>query len=242
VLDDPEMPLILLKIDEALSANVTNSREKACKYFKTTAGSYAEHDEFMGVTVPHLRKIAKDFSDISLSVLQELLSSKINEKRLLALLILVGQYQKADVIRRQELYEFYLNNLASVNNWNLVDSSAHLIIGAHIWNKECSILEELCESDSLWERRISIIATWYFIRKNDLAWTFKISKKLFNDDHDLIHKAVGWMLREAGKRDESALVDYLNIHSNAMPRTTLRYAIERLPTEQRRYFLSIRKP
>lgn len=238
---DQETPHIILNIDEALSANVTNSREKACKYFKITAGSYAEHDEFMGVTVPHLRKIAKAFSGITLPVLQELLSSKINEKRLLALLILIGQYQKADVGSRQELYEFYLHNLAYVNNWNLVDSSAHLIIGAHIWNKDRAILENLSESDSLWERRISIISTWYFIRKNDLAWTFKISRKLFNDGHDLIHKAVGWMLREAGKRDESALVDFLNLNSNAMPRTALRYAIERLSPEQRCHFLSISK-
>jgi 3-methyladenine DNA glycosylase AlkD len=194
----------------------------------------------MGVTVPHLRKIAQVFSEASCGVLHELLRSKINEERLLALFILVHRYQQAGAASQQEVYAFYMENLAYVNNWNLVDASAHWILGAHLWDKDRSILEELAKSEDLWRRRVAIVSTWYFIRKDDLAWTFKLARLLLDDGHDLIHKAVGWMLREAGKRNEPLLLNFLQNHADKMPRTMLRYGIERLSPEKRRGFLSQR--
>ena len=147
------------------------------------------------------------------------------------------QYQKAAIEAKKELYQFYLKNLKQVNNWNLVDSSAHLIIGAHLFNQDKAILLTLAKSEILWYRRIAIIATWYFIKNNDLKWTFKISTMLLNDQHDLIHKAVGWMLREAGKKDQNQLIKFLNQHASQMPRTMLRYSIEKFPDDQRKSYL-----
>jgi 3-methyladenine DNA glycosylase AlkD len=183
--------------------------------------------------VPNLRKIAKIYNGIELQVIEELLQSKYNEERLLALIILVHQYQKGSADLQEGLCAFYLNNLNRVNNWNLVDSSAHHILGHYLWNKNRSMLAKLAASEILWERRIAIVSTWYFIRKSDLEWTFKIAKLLLNDSHDLIHKAVGWMLREAGKKDEARLVSFLCDHAHQMPKTMLRYAMERLSKEQK---------
>ena len=212
-------------------------KEKTTVFFKTGVGQYAQHDQFIGATVPAVRKIAKKYLHIPLEEIELLLNSSINEERLLALLILVNQYQKAEHDTKIELYEFYLRNLPQVNNWNLVDSSAHLIIGAHLVNADKQILLQLAESELLWNRRIAIVATWYFIRKNDLVWTFKIAQILLNDHHDLIHKAVGWMLREAGKKDQNCLKLFLNEHAFKMPRTMLRYAIEKFPEHQRKEYL-----
>ncbi|MGL4426179.1 MAG: DNA alkylation repair protein [Alphaproteobacteria bacterium] len=227
-------------IRQCLRDSVSVSPAKAAVFFKTAPGHYAEHDQFMGVTVPNLRKIAKLFREESLAVLKELLLSKINEERLLALFILVNQYQKADPPSQQALCAFYVENLIYVNNWNLVDASAHLILGAHLWDKDRSILRELAKSDNLWKRRISIVSTWWFIRKGELDPTFQIASLLLQDNHDLIHKATGWMLREAGKQKEGALLDFLKEHTHEMPRTMLRYAIEKLPATQRSHFLHAR--
>lgn len=210
-------------------------------FFKTAPGEYAAHDKFLGITVPALRKISKEFSELSLSEIETLLASSFNEERLLALLILVNRYQKANRELKEECYQFYLNNLKSVNNWNLVDLSAHLIVGAHLHKAEKDILFELSSRESLWERRVAIVSTWYFIRQNEHEWTIRLAKILLNDKHDLIHKAVGWMLREVGKKDLQVLVGFLADHANLMPRTMLRYAIEKFPEEQRKAYMQTKK-
>lgn len=202
-------------------------------FFKTTPGHYAEHDKFLGIPVPTIRKIAKQHADLHLSSLHTLLTSPYNEERLLALFILVHQYKKSP----DTIFQYYLDNLSHINNWNLVDSSAHLIIGAHLLTRDKTLLLNLATSTNLWEKRIAIIATLYFIKKNTLDWTFKIAAILLHDTHDLIHKAVGWMLREAGKQNIDALTRFLNEHHIQMPRTMLRYAIEKLPPETRARYL-----
>lgn len=215
-------------IKAELRKNITLDSQKATRFFKTKPSEYGAHDEFIGVTVPNIRRIAKDFENLNLSEIQSLISSPINEERLCALIVLCAQYNKPKIYDQKLIYHFYVQNLQYVNNWNLVDSSAHIILGAYLYNKDKSELVELAKSDFLWDRRIAIVATWYFIRRNDLEWTFRIAKELLYDKHDLIHKAVGWMLREAGKRNSEALVEFLDIYSEKMPRTMLRYAIEKL--------------
>jgi 3-methyladenine DNA glycosylase AlkD len=222
---------IIEKLRKVLQSSIDSTPERVSIFFKTGPGDYAEHDRFLGVTVPTLRKIAKSFSDLSLEDLGLLLQSPINEERLLALIILTGQYKDVTSEHKEEIYRFYRSNLPYVNNWNLVDSSAHLIIGAHLFERDRKLLDELARSPNLWERRVAIVATWYFIRQSDLEWTFRIAKLLQNDPHDLIHKAVGWMLREAGKKDEAPLLVFLADHAQQMPKTMLRYAMERLPKE-----------
>lgn len=207
-------------------------------FFKTGVGGYAEHDRFIGVTVPILRKIAKQFAALPLTELQLLFESPINEERLLALVILVMQYQGSPHDGKITLYNFYISNLKHVNNWNLVDASAHLIIGDHLHNKEKDILLTLAKSDNMWERRIAMVATWHFIRQDHYEWTLKIAEILLKDSHDLIHKAVGWMLREMGKRNLKTLKAFLNQHAALMPRTMLRYAIEKLPLDERKAYLN----
>lgn len=228
---------LMMQIKNILHNSISIPSHKATAFFKTGTGQYAEGDQFIGVTVPDLRKIAKQFMFLTLDDLQALLESKINEERLLALIILIQQYQHGTDQARETRYQFYMKNLKHVNNWNLVDASAHLIIGAHLWDKDRNALLALATSDILWERRISIVSTWSFIRKNDLTWTFKIAHLLQGDIHDLIHKAVGWMLREAGKRDQAQLVTFLDEHRCIMPRTMLRYAIEKFPEPMRKSFL-----
>lgn len=218
-----------------------DSEQKAI-YYKTGPGDYAEHDQFMGISVPDLRKVAKRYqSRLPFSLLQELLYSPINEERLLALLILVNRYQKGDTDLKQTIFQFYLTHINQVNNWNLVDASAHWIVGAHLLEEDKTLLFTLAESTNLWEKRIAIVATWYFIRNNYFDCTLKLAEKLLCDNHDLIHKAVGWMLREAGKRNQSILIEFLNRHAYQMPRTMLRYAIERLIPTVRENYLSAKK-
>ncbi len=228
---------IVQTIEKVLEQSIDSTPERICVFFKTGPGAYAAHDQFMGICVPTLRKIAKTFISISLEDLTFLIQSPINEKRLLALIILSQQYSAASHPHKDAIYDFYRNNIAYINNWNLVDSSAHLIVGAHLFERDCSILEEWAQSRNMWERRIAIVATWYFIRKAKLEWTFKVAKLLQNDPHDLIHKAVGWMLREAGKKDPAQLIQFLDQHRSKMPRTMLRYAIERLSKDQRKMYL-----
>lgn len=231
---------IVSEIKERLNQLSEESSTNNAVFFKTGAGGYAEHDQFIGISVPKLRKLAKEFSHISLPQIGKLIKSKINEERLLALIILVTQYQKADDHAREERFQFYLDHIQHVNNWNLVDSSAHLIIGIHLLNGDKKLLSSLAKSTIMWERRIAIVSTWYFIRKDQLEWTFKIALLLLKDEHDLIHKAVGWMLREAGKKDEVLLIEFLDEHANKMPRTMLRYAIEKLTTTKRKHYLSLK--
>ncbi|WP_324602905.1 DNA alkylation repair protein [Rickettsia conorii] len=189
----------------------------------------------MGVTVPTLRTIAKSYYNLDMEDLSQLITSEFNEERFLALAILIMQYQTAQ--DKEFLYNFYLNNIKHVNNWNLVDASAHHIIGAYLWDKEKDYLFTLTKSEILWERRIAIVATWYFIKNNTLDTTFEIAKLLLNDKHDLMHKAVGWILREAGKKDEKQLIDFLDCYTLQVPRTAVRYAIERLPQEVYKKYL-----
>lgn len=209
----------------------------ASLFFKTGIGQYAHNDKFMGVSVPQLRVLAKQYKNIPMVEIEMLINSAFNEERLLALFILIHQYTAGPQKRQEEIYQFYLQHLACVNNWNLVDASAHLIMGAYLWKKDRGILYDLAQSSDLWQRRVAIIATFYFIRNNDLESTFSIAEKLLNDDQDLIHKAVGWMLREAGKRNENALIDFLAVHGKNMPRTMLRYAIEKFPEALRKKYL-----
>lgn len=221
------------KLRKILEESINSTPERVSKYFKKGPGDYAEKDSFMGITVPTLRKIAKNFLFLNLEDLQILIKSLFNEERLLALIILTCQYKIETFRKREQIYEFYSENVGYINNWNLVDSSAHLIIGAHLFERDRNVLEVYALSANLWQRRIAIVATLYFIRKSDLEWTFRIAKLLLDDSHDLIHKAVGWMLREAGKKDESKLRLFLHDYAHKMPKTMLRYAVEKLSKEEK---------
>ena len=213
-------------------------------FFKTGKGQYGEGDIFWGITVPEQRKVAKEFIDISLNDIQELLIDPVHECRLTGLFILNYQYlklSKEDDVdsnkKMKNIFDLYIKNIRYINNWDLVDASSPNIIGAYLFDKDRSLLYKLVKSKKLWERRISIVSTFYFIRKNDFSDTLKISELLLEDKHDLIHKAVGWMLREVGKRDEVVLHNFLKKHAHVMPRTALRYSIERLPDDFRRHYM-----
>ena len=206
-------------------------------FFKTGKGQYGEGDIFLGITVPEQRKVAKKYVDLSLDDLQELLNSKIHEHRFTALVILISKYRKAEESIKAEIFEFYLKNTEKINNWDLVDLSAPRIVGDYLLNKERSILYKLAKSDSLWERRVSILSTFTFIDNNDFEDALNISELLLNDEHDLIHKAVGWALREIGKRDQNIEERFLTMHYLHMPRTMLRYAIEKLGEKKRKKYL-----
>eukprot|EP01038_Epipyxis_sp_PR26KG_P004373 gene4373-6188_t len=211
-------------------------------FFKTSPGQYGEHDKFLGLTNPVIRNIAKDNSNIALNDIQVFLDSKYNEERFLGLVMMINKYDKAnDNSTKDQIYDFYLDNLKSVNNWNLVDCSAHLIIGKHLLHSpNKNILLKLSYSSNMWERRIAIVSTLLFIRNNSLEWTLKLSEILLNDDHDLIHKAVGWMLREAGKKNISDLEAFLDKFAATMPRTMLRYSIEKFNSTKRKYYLDMK--
>jgi 3-methyladenine DNA glycosylase AlkD len=206
-------------------------------FFKTGKGQYGEGDIFLGITVPEQRKVAKKHVDLSLDDLQELLNSKIHEHRFTALVILISKYRKAEESIKAEIFEFYLKNTEKINNWDLVDLSAPRIVGDYLLNKERSILYRLAKSNSLWERRVSILSTFTFIDNNDFEDALNISELLLNDEHDLIHKAVGWALREIGKRDQNIEERFLTMHYLHMPRTMLRYAIEKLGEKKRKKYL-----
>ena len=206
-------------------------------FFKTGKGQYGEGDLFLGITVPEQRRIAKQYSDITLEEVQALLSGSMHEYRLVALLILIGKYRKSDEEGKREIFEFYLDHTKHINNWDLVDLSAGCILGEYLGDKDRSILYKLAKSDNLWERRIAVISTFTFIKNNRFEDTLRISEMLLNDTHDLIHKAVGWMLREVGKRDLRAEEGFLKKHYQKMPRAMLRYAIERFGDEKKRYYL-----
>jgi 3-methyladenine DNA glycosylase AlkD len=207
------------------------------RFFKTGTGEYGEGDVFIGIKIPPLRKLAAEFQSASLTILKSLLKSRIHEERTLALMILVRQFARADERLQKQIYDFYLAHTLFINNWDLVDGSAPYIVGPFLWKRERKQLHIFANSSSLWERRMAIISTFYFIRQNDFADALKIAESLLRDEHDLIHKAVGWMLREIGKRDLAAEESFLKLHCRRMPRTTLRYAIERFPESKRRKYL-----
>ena len=198
------------------------------RFFKTGKGEYGVGDVFLGIVMPEQRKLVKEFwKEINSKDIQKLLDSKIHEERLIGLLSLIKKYEKSDEEVRKKIFDFYLRNTANINNWDLVDLSAPRIIGDFLVNKDREILHKLAKSENLWERRIAVISCFAFIRNNDFKDALKISRELINDKHDLIHKAVGWMLREVGKRDQAVLVGFLKKNYKKMPRTMLRYAIER---------------
>jgi 3-methyladenine DNA glycosylase AlkD len=198
-------------------------------FFKTGKGQYGEGDIFLGLISQQIKDLTKKFSQLSLNEIQELLNSKIHEERSCALSILVLQYKKAkkDNRRKREIFEFYLKNTKNINNWDLVDCSAPKIVGEFIQKDDAEILKQLANSESLWERRIAIVSTYAFIRKRNFGETLAISDMLLHDEHDLIHKAVGWMLREVGKRNKGVLEIFLSTRYKEMPRTMLRYSIEK---------------
>jgi len=207
------------------------------RFFKTGPGEYGEGDKFLGIAVPEIRRLALACSTADEDFVRGFLYSEFHEERLFALLCLIAIYKKADNDRQELIYEMYLANTDRINNWDLVDISAPHIVGAYCERRDRGRLYELAVSRSLWERRIAIVATLYFIRLNDLTDALQISRLLLSDQEDLIHKAAGWMLREAGKRDASALKAFLEHHAPFMPRTMLRYAIEKFPPAERRFWL-----
>jgi len=207
------------------------------RFFKTGPGEYGEGDVFLGIKMPIQRKVEEKYLNLSVSDLQKLLKDQIHEYRMVGLLILVGKYKQAGLKEKKELFNFYLKNTRNINNWDLVDVTCPNIVGDYLLDKPRYILYRLVKSKSLWDRRIAIISTFAFIRSNDLKDAFKLSAILLNDKHDLMHKAVGWMLREAGKKDQTALERFLNRHAKIMPRTMLRYAIERLSEPKRKFYM-----
>lgn len=209
-------------------------------FFKTGPGEYGEEDIFLGIKVPVQRQVVeKYYKDFSLSEITKLLRTKVHEYRLVALLILVAKFNAKNISQadRKKIYDFYLKNTTFINNWDLVDLSTPNIVGVYLLDKPRRILYKLAKSKALWERRIAVLATFTFIRNNDFKDTLRLSKLLLSDKHDLIHKAVGWMLREVGKRDQKILENFLNIHYQTMPRTMLRYAIERFEEKKRKYYM-----
>lgn len=220
-------------------------------FFKTGEGQYGHGDVFLGVTTPERRIISKKFQTLSLAEIKKLLDHEYHECRSVALDILDRQYALATktkdsggAVTQKEIVDFYRKNLSRVNNWDLVDSSAHQILGQYILQNEFRDAEWLykyAESKDLWEKRVAIVTTYAFIKKREYSHTLRISKILLNDTHDLIHKAVGWMLREVGKMNESVLLEFLDQNASKMPRTTLRYAIERLPESLRKKYMAVKK-
>jgi 3-methyladenine DNA glycosylase AlkD len=206
-------------------------------FFKTGPGEYGEGDCFLGIRVPELRKLAKEYQTITLTEATQLLQSPIHEERLLALLILVGAFSKGDERAKENIYHLYLENTRHINNWDLVDASAEHIVGAFLREKGKRPLYDLARSSDLWERRIAIMATFHFIKGGEFTETLKIAHILLSDKEDLIHKAVGWMLREVGKRHQEIAEGFLKEYYKKMPRTMLRYAIERFPEPKRQRYL-----
>ena len=226
---------------ESLSSELQKKSDKKKaellqRFFKTGKGEYGEGDVFIGLTVPMIRHIARQFDDIGYKDLKKHLASKIHEERLAALLILVRRYEKAEA-QRQIIFDFYLQNAKGINNWDLVDLSAPNILGRHLISGERKILYEMAKSKNIWERRMAVLATFAFIRNKEFGDSLKIADILLDDKHDLIHKAVGWMLREIGKRDLDVEEKFLKSRCKKMPRTMLRYAIERFPEAKRKKYL-----
>jgi 3-methyladenine DNA glycosylase AlkD len=208
------------------------------RFFKTGKGEYGEGDIFLGIIVPVQRQIAAEYRDLSMGELEKLLRSPIHEERLIALFILIHKYQKGDDVQKKKYFNFYLKNTKHINNWDLVDLSAPKIVGEYLKDKNRGILYKFARSKNLWERRIAALSTFQFIKRRDFTDSLKIAKILLHDNHDLIHKAVGWMLREIGKRERKTEEWFLLKHYKTMPRTMLRYVIERFDKKKRNFYLT----
>ncbi|MBS3091563.1 DNA alkylation repair protein [Candidatus Pacearchaeota archaeon] len=230
------MSLKLIRKEIRKAANPKKAK-LLLRFFKTGKGEYGEGDVFLGITVPKQREIVKKFKDLPLRDIEDLVKSKIHEERLIALLLLVYNYQKHQEMR-EEIYAFYLKNIKHVNNWDLVDLSAPNIVGKFLLKIDKSSLYYFLKSKNIWKRRIAVLSTFEFIRNNDFEDALKIAELLLKDKHDLIYKAVGWMLREIGKRNTNELIKFLNTYYKKMPRTMLRYSIEKLPEKQRKTYLN----
>ncbi len=222
------------KLKSLASPDVAKS---SMRFFKSGPGEYGEGDIFIGIKVPTLRTVAREFRSLPLEEVESLLNSPIHEERHLALMILVLQVTKCDDAHRRVVFDFYLRNTKFINNWDLVDCSAPQIVGGYLLDKSRKPLFQLAKSKSLWERRIAIVSTQHFIRQHDFADTLAISERLLRDEEDLIHKASGWMLREVGTKAKAVLETFLDQHGTVMPRTMLRYAIEHFSPDQRRAYL-----
>lgn len=214
--------------------------QHSMRFFKSGEGEYGEGDKFLGLRVPVLRQIVKKFKQATIADALELLSNEYHEVRLFAVLLMVALFVRAkkDELQQQKVVEAYLAHTRFINNWDLVDSSAHKILGKYLLDKDRQILHRLSQSNDLWEKRIAMMATYYFIKQGEFTDTFQIAETLLADQHDLIHKIVGWMLREVGNIDRDAEIDFLKSRYQKMPRTMLRYAIEKFPKEQRKAYLS----
>jgi 3-methyladenine DNA glycosylase AlkD len=210
----------------------------AQRYFKTGPGEYAEGDRFLGIRVPDVRMIAREFRALPLAELRRLIASGLHEARQLALVVLVAQYERGTEAERQAIYEMYLAHTAYINNWDLVDRSAPYIVGRHLMTRSRAPLARLARSKNLWERRIATLATFWMIREGEIGPAMQLATVLVDDEHELMHKAVGWMLREAAKRDQPAVERFQRRHQRTMPRTMLRYAIERFPAGIRANYLA----
>ncbi|MDD5396875.1 MAG: DNA alkylation repair protein [Candidatus Moranbacteria bacterium] len=230
------------KAQKELRSSANHEKAKLlARFFKTGKGQYAEGDVFLGVMVPTTRNLVRKYARMEVAEVQKLLQSKFHEERLLALFILVEKFQKGDAKIQEKIFKLYLKNTKHINNWDLVDLTAPKIVGAFLQEKPKDILLKLAVSKNLWERRIAILATFQFIYHGKSDWALKIAEKLLHDEHDLIHKAVGWMLREIGKRcSQKNEEEFLQKHIAIMPRTTLRYAIERFEEKKRQYYLKLK--
>ena len=208
------------------------------RFFKTGKGEYGEGDKFVGIKVPVLRAIAKNFYSLELDDIKDLITSPVHEERMISLFILIQKFAKADDKLKEKIFKLYLKNTRTINNWDLVDLSAPQIVGGYLMDKERTILYGLAVSKSLWEKRISMLATFTFIKKGSFNDTIEIAKILLSDKHDLIQKAVGWMLREVGKRDMETEEEFLKEYYKVMPRTMLRYAVEKFPEDKRKFYMT----
>lgn len=231
------MNSIILLQKELRSLGSKEKAENSAWFFKTGKGEYGYGDVFIGVNVPDQRKIAKKYLDLNLKDTENLIKSPIHEFRLTALLTLVEKYKRGNEKEKEQIFKFYLKNTKQINNWDLVDLSAPHIVGKYLLERDKNILYKLAKSKNLWEKRISMVATYEFIRNNNFQDTINIGEILLDDTHDLIHKAVGWMLREVGKKSQKTEEKFLNKHANKMPRTMLRYAIERFEEKKRQFYL-----
>ncbi|MDR3628370.1 MAG: DNA alkylation repair protein [Ignavibacteriaceae bacterium] len=229
----------LFSLRTALKAGADKEQAKNLqRFFKTGPGEYGEGDIFLGFKVPVLRSIAKQHLDLTFDELQNLIESPIHEERMAALMILVLRFPKSTPEEKNKIFKFYIKNSKNINNWDLVDLSAPQIVGGYLIDRDKNILNKLSSSKNLWEKRISILATFQFIKEKQFDTALTIAEKLLNDEHDLIHKAVGWMLREIGKRDLETEEDFLKGRYKNMPRTMLRYAIEKFPEKKRKAYLN----
>jgi len=235
----PSATLTLAAIQSELRELAEPERAvQSLRFFKTGPGQYGEGDRFLGLTVPTMRGVVRKYGELDDAVSLELLASSWHEERLVALLLLVQGYSRGDESRRRRIHHAYLANTRQINNWDLVDASAEYVVGSHLDARDVALLERLARSEDLWERRIAIVSTFHFIKRKEFRPTLEIAGLLLSDSHDLIHKAVGWMLREVGKRDRETLDGFLGKNYHRMPRTMLRYAIERHPEHVRKQYLA----